>query len=485
MRILIVDDEPLIMQYVTRCARQADSDIEIVGSVTSGAKALKLLEKEHVDIVFADITMPKMNGIELLYRIKRNYPDTKVIMLTCHADFSYVRAAMQNSAEDYILKEEVSAELIRTALQKIQDSEKEKTAKNVEKAMQRRNYIRNLMMENEKPAPQIEIKELRSRGIYLQDRAFIVLLFWNDEENMQYVQKNAEGILENMLFYACDENSAILIANVKENMLKEVCGGIEDYVRFLGNGMHGLVSCSRIHYHVSQLQCTILEAMQNQVRQFYGTPAARDQQKCGIVLLEQCIMRATVQIMDKNWVAGWNELEKFLEIARKYCPPVILFKSFVIQLLGSLQDKLQLDFGNAEITLRDCRSFAEAEQCVRCCMEILKQQGRQYSPAIRKAIEYIHSHYAEDFSLNTVAECVYLHRDYLSRQFKKEVGVNYSEYLLKIRLDKAKKLLETTDMQISDIASSVGIGNLSYFSTVFNKTYGLKPKEIRKKNFDG
>lgn len=484
MRILIVDDEPLIMQYIARCVRQADSDIEIVGSVTSGAKALKLLEKEHVDIVFADITMPKMDGIELLHRIKRSYPDTKVIMLTCHADFTYVRAAMQNSAEDYILKEEVSAELIRTALQKIQDSEKEKAAKNVEKAMQRRQYIRNLI-ENENSMLQIGVKELSSHGIYLQDRAFIVMLFWNDEENVQDVQKKGERILENMLFYACDENGMFLIANVKEDVLRELCGGIENYVRSLENSMHGPISCSRINYHVSQLQCAISEAMENQTQQFYSATTTRAEQERGIVRLEQCIMRATVQMIDKNWEEGWSELEKLLETTRKHCPQVILFKSFVIQLLCSLQDKLQLDFGNVEVTLRDSKSFAEAEQYIKSCIEILKQLGRQYSPAIRKAMEYIQAHYTEDLSLNTVAESVYLHRDYLSRQFKKEVGMNYSEYLLKVRLDKAKKLLETTDMRISDIASSVGISNLSYFSTVFNKTYGLKPKEIRKKNFGG
>lgn len=483
MRILIVDDEPLIMQYITRCVHMADSEIEIVGSVTSGVKALKLLEKEHVDVVFADITMPKMDGIELLRRIKKNYPDTKVIMLTCHADFAYVRAAMQNNAEDYILKDEISAELVRTALQRIQDSEKEKAAENVEKALQRRNYIRKLI-ENNASIPQIDVSELRSHGIYLKDSAFVVMLFWNDEENIQYIQKKERDILENMLFYAYNENGMFLIANVKEEIFRKIHGGTEAYVRSFESNIHGLVSCSRVNHYVSQLPNAISEAIENQAQLFYGIRTTRAEQETGIVLLEQCIMRSTVQIADKNWEAGCKELEKLLETVKNHHPQVILFKTLVIQLLCSLQDKLKLDFGNVEASLRDSRSFSEAERYIQSCVNILKQQGIQYSPSIRRAVEYIQAHYTEDISLNTVAEMVYLHRDYLSRQFKKEVGINYSEYLLKIRLDKAKKLLETTDMRISDVASSVGISNLSYFSTVFNKTYGLKPKEIRKKNFD-
>ena len=116
------------------------------------------------------------------------------------------------------------------------------------------------------------------------------------------------------------------------------------------------------------------------------------------------------------------------------------------------------------------------------CAAQLQSQGKLYSAPIRKALDYIALHFSEELSLNTVADFVYLNRDHLSRQFKKEVGVNFSEYLMDLRLKEAKKLLETTNLRISDVALRVGITNLSYFSTVFHKAFGSTPNEFRKRS---
>ena len=137
------------------------------------------------------------------------------------------------------------------------------------------------------------------------------------------------------------------------------------------------------------------------------------------------------------------------------------------------------DQGLQEIAdiISSCCSFAALCEAVREGIAIL-QPG--YSVAIRKAVDHIHHHYAEDLSLNTVADVVFLNRDYLSRQFKKEVGVNFSEYLMKVRMKQARRLLENSSLRISEVACSIGIMNVRYFSTVFHKTFGCKPNDVRK-----
>ena len=111
MKIIVVDDEPLVRQYIVQCVRDAGEN-EITAAVSSGAKVLQEMKDNPADVVFADITMPKMDGIALLKELKQQYPQTAVIMLTCHEDFEYARAAMQSGAKDYILKTEVSADKI-------------------------------------------------------------------------------------------------------------------------------------------------------------------------------------------------------------------------------------------------------------------------------------------------------------------------------------------------------------------------------------
>ena len=90
-------------------------------------------------------------------------------------------------------------------------------------------------------------------------------------------------------------------------------------------------------------------------------------------------------------------------------------------------------------------------------------------------------HYAEDLTLNMVADHVFLNREYLSRRFKQEVGMTFSEYLTAHRLKRAKELLETTGLRISEVASQVGIPNVSYFSTIFRKEFGCSPSDLRPK----
>ena len=103
------------------------------------------------------------------------------------------------------------------------------------------------------------------------------------------------------------------------------------------------------------------------------------------------------------------------------------------------------------------------------------------SKEVSSALLYINDHYKENISLKDVADEVYLSSFYLSRLFKKEVGVNFSTYLLNARLDDAKKLLETTAISISSISSSLSFSDLSYFCRVFKNYTSFTPKEYRNK----
>jgi len=103
------------------------------------------------------------------------------------------------------------------------------------------------------------------------------------------------------------------------------------------------------------------------------------------------------------------------------------------------------------------------------------------SKEVFAALIYIDAHYKENISLKAVADEVYLSSFYLSRLFKKEVGVNFSTYLLNKRLEDAKMLLESTAISISSISSSLSFSDLSYFCRVFKNYTSLTPKEYRKK----
>lgn len=98
---------------------------------------------------------------------------------------------------------------------------------------------------------------------------------------------------------------------------------------------------------------------------------------------------------------------------------------------------------------------------------------------INKAIEYINNNYAEKITLSDAASYVHLNSQYLSRYFKSKVGMNFIDYLSKVRIDKAKKFLINTDENIKYISLKVGFIDAAYFSKVFTKMEGVSPNKFR------
>jgi two-component system, response regulator YesN len=94
--------------------------------------------------------------------------------------------------------------------------------------------------------------------------------------------------------------------------------------------------------------------------------------------------------------------------------------------------------------------------------------------------QYMDRHYANEISLTSLAEQFHINSAYLSEMFKELVGQNFSDYLVNLRMDKARSLLRDEQLKVIEIAHLVGYSNSGYFSTVFKKRFGQKPLDYRK-----
>ena len=103
----------------------------------------------------------------------------------------------------------------------------------------------------------------------------------------------------------------------------------------------------------------------------------------------------------------------------------------------------------------------------------------QSGPVLRRALEYIDNNFDKDLSLNKVAEEVNVSANYLSSVFSQNMQKTFIEYITAKRMEKAKKLLRSTDASTSEISQMVGYKDSHYFSFVFKKTQGLSPREYR------
>ena len=107
------------------------------------------------------------------------------------------------------------------------------------------------------------------------------------------------------------------------------------------------------------------------------------------------------------------------------------------------------------------------------------QETLQERKAIRQVKAIIHASLDKELSLSYLAEMLYMHPKYLSVLFKKETGQNLSEYVTKSRIEKAKQLLQETNLKIMEIADLCGFHNTRYFMTVFKQQTGQTPTAFR------
>ncbi len=112
MRLLLVDDHAILSAGLRALLGYYD-DIEIVGEARDGTEALELVGKLRPDVVLMDIAMPGLSGIEATRLIREQYPHTRVLVLSQHAEGQYVLAVLQAGASGYVLKRALGADLLQ------------------------------------------------------------------------------------------------------------------------------------------------------------------------------------------------------------------------------------------------------------------------------------------------------------------------------------------------------------------------------------
>lgn len=181
---------------------------------------------------------------------------------------------------------------------------------------------------------------------------------------------------------------------------------------------------------------------------------------------------------------GFFKIQSFLMRLYVAMDIYILVRTFSKD-LGIPNEKFVKQYGSIDDIERSIREpevavgfFSEMlGQCIRWRVEYSHEMGND---TIRKAIEYIDENYVrDDMSLKNAAEAVNLTPTYFSTLFKKETGTNFSDYLSKLRVEKAKELLCRTSKLVCEIAQEVGFSDYRYFGQIFKRHTGQTPREFQ------
>ena len=117
MRIIIVEDEGLTRKWIQKKIKELDMGFLVDGVFSNGSQVLKYLEKNETDVIFTDIQMPVMDGLELLEQIQKMEVQPYKVILSAYDEFHYARRAMKLGAQEFVLKPELTEESLRHILE--------------------------------------------------------------------------------------------------------------------------------------------------------------------------------------------------------------------------------------------------------------------------------------------------------------------------------------------------------------------------------
>lgn len=181
IKVLVVDDDKLARKGIISLIHEGQYNMQVIGDVQNGRAALNFLEKEKADLVFADIDMPEITGLELMQICKEKYPDMQFVVLTFYEEFQYVQQALRLGAIDYISKFRMESENCEELLNRIRVT------------LERR--IKNSKKITVRPVPEAKKEDLTEEQWKNLVRGWKQMHWVYDEDNYHRLLENIKGQL--------------------------------------------------------------------------------------------------------------------------------------------------------------------------------------------------------------------------------------------------------------------------------------------------
>ena len=425
-KILLVDDEILVREAIREKMEWKTLGYELVGDCENGKEAMEFLQKQSVDVVLTDIYMPYVDGLELSKHIHEEYPETSIIIFSGYNDFEYARQAIRYNVSEYILKPVTAKEL----------------------------------------------------SVVLQ----------NMKEKLDNKQKEKQQISELAKTHRTHaKNEEYIVSKILSDLVK---GSMDT-----ATGMQELLELD-IEIKGKAYRVAILEAKEREV-----TTIDEEKEKRDRANLSFAINNIASEIMERdklgiafrdadnlvNLLFYSEKIEDFNRLVSKACEQIQLEVNrasagvdltLVIGIYTEVLEELHKSYESALGALSH-RGLGKENLIID--MEKLGRGAKERQALL--AIEYLHENYGNsELALKDVCEHLGVSTSHFSGLFREVTGKTFLKYLNGIRMEKAKQLLQETDLKNYEIAERVGFSDPHYFSIAFKKLTGLTPGRYSKEH---
>lgn len=530
-KVLLADDDYPVLELLSEAVDWKGLGLELRGMYENGLAAWEHAEKEAPDILITDIGMPRMDGLELIERMRLLRPNVRVAILSCHNEFQYAQKAMRMNVQEYFLKDALDPSDLVKVLRRFKESldadkqtDWERTRLthlvNETKEMRKETFFRNFAQQPLLSAEQWR-REANGYGLfadgeaclpvvgYIEDYARVRARF-NSEQTLRFAIGN---VLEELLpalplsvvhtGYNARQSLFLFVykPDLKNNVYDQAQQALRRVREVLGNvlktGMAFIVGASADS--PEKLKTKLGELLGGTNQRFYlaegeiarcqpieassgGLFAQYDQAGSEIrEALASKDEREIVRAADK-WIAAIRQGRYPAEGAKDWVLKLVLDLKLKLHAVLAARSDESADMLHKEIA--DIDSLWELGHWLKAHLlsfTAARGEGATGSkrPEVAEAFRYVSMNLGRRISLEEVAEHLHLNPSYFSRFFKKETGATFIEHVTKMKMERAKELLDQTGHSVGEICELLGYDNQSYFIKTFKAHAGVTPVEYR------
>ncbi|MFC4598339.1 response regulator [Cohnella hongkongensis] len=540
-KVVIIDDDPRVLQGMKNSIPWRELGAEWVGESTDGEQGLELIRRAQPHIVLTDIYMPVMNGIEMIERLRSERYEGKIVILSGYSDFQHARQALRLNVDDYLSKP-VTLQTIRGVLGKVISRLEEDRLRMAEKKRLEdqlvlyepfvmKEWIKSVLTGTTTPELALlkEADALRAKWekqmhivlglqLFRSDRRPLTAAGDSEAEAVQLVQAlNAawfESRLDCEFVELHSHHKAVIVHFDREVSAEEAMRAVRETGERMIRSAADFPEYS-VRIGAGSLRQDWQEIADSAEEAFFAIAAdySLPSNDSRMVEYPAVASRPTAaagarksighikfcqQICEGLQRSQLEQVRTAIHAYRAKLGDIALTPSDVMMLgteiwailayslhdVGIFLDELfpELDLKQQLISVTTSDQLMDwlAQKAEQICKSQQGDENLKHKQAVDFMIRYIHEHYAENITIQSLSNELYISRYYLGQIFKKATGDSFNHYLTKVRIAKARAMILEGKLLIYEIAEKVGFKNVPYFSTLFKKHTGLNPTDLLK-----
>ena len=533
-RIMLADDEGIVLNSLSFIIEKNFEGRFEVETAKSGRSAIETAERFRPDIVFMDIQMPGINGIEAMKEIRSFLPSAIFVVLTAYDKFDYAKEAINLGVLDYLNKpfnQKAIIEVIKVAISELDDRREKRrqdlqTKEKLETVVPiiENGFISNIIFREPFDEDIENYKNLL--GIECTYGYMVAVVFGDMQKGNHMTNAVGSSVKTQTVYYAKvrevlkDTFPNAIVGNVSSNKIPVFIpkadsqmdyGERSDIIEKSRIAARAMRSATDIHFRIGiggvKRIKSALASYDEAIKALYlskGSVAHVDDLPIKVSYEESYPEDLENEIFDKladKDVDGCllASGEFFDWMGSKYIDDTMSVKLKALEFVLRAESEMYRSgghtyaFDSRKNYLSDIVNMEGYDNLKQWFMDKMKNAVSNMSTGskdhthylIKKALDFIEESFSRDISLNEISEELNISSYYFSKLFKEETGEGFVEYLTRRRVDKAKEMLRDPEKSIKEIGSECGYADPNYFSRIFKKSTGITPTEYKERAGSG